>query len=162
MLAGTCDAAGESRVAAGESRVAAELSFAMRTLQRFSAATDIEPLGVVLFGSASRGELRQHSDIDLLVVLPDEVRLGRRLYQDWDEAAAQQAEDREVNPHYVHLPRDVGAAGSIWLEAAIEGQVIEDRSGQVTRYLTELRRALASGRFVRAVVHGHPYWRRAA
>ncbi len=31
----------------------------------------VHPLKIVLFGSAARGELRQDSDLDVLVVMPD-------------------------------------------------------------------------------------------
>ena len=32
---------------------------------------EVSPLRVVLFGSAARGELREHSDVDLMVVVPE-------------------------------------------------------------------------------------------
>ena len=31
----------------------------------------VQPLGIVLFGSAARGEMSRHSDLDLLIVMPD-------------------------------------------------------------------------------------------
>ncbi|HUG92064.1 MAG TPA: nucleotidyltransferase domain-containing protein [Planctomycetaceae bacterium] len=31
----------------------------------------IQPLRIILFGSAARGEMGQHSDLDVLVVVPD-------------------------------------------------------------------------------------------
>lgn len=39
-------------------------------LVRFVVET-VQPLRVVLFGSAARGDLGPHSDVDLLVVMPD-------------------------------------------------------------------------------------------
>ena len=43
----------------------------------------LRPLRVVMFGSAARGELRPGSDLDIMVVVPDEVdplRAAQRLY----------------------------------------------------------------------------------
>src|SRR5262245_25913008 len=41
-------------------------------------------VGVVLFGSAARGELTTSSDIDLLIVVDGEI--SRSLYRRWDES----------------------------------------------------------------------------
>ena len=44
----------------------------------------VHPLKIVLFGSASRDEMRSGSDIDVLVVMPDGVHRGhiaQHLYQ---------------------------------------------------------------------------------
>jgi len=37
----------------------------------------VNPLKIILFGSAARGEIKQDSDIDLLVVMPEGVHRGR-------------------------------------------------------------------------------------
>jgi predicted nucleotidyltransferase len=45
---------------------------------------EADPLEVILFGSEARGDAGPHSDIDLLVVMPDGTRRGpteRALYQ---------------------------------------------------------------------------------
>ena len=34
----------------------------------------VQPLRVILFGSAARGEMRAESDVDLLIVVPDGTR----------------------------------------------------------------------------------------
>lgn len=119
-------------------------------------------LGVVLFGSAARGEARADSDVDLLLVLAPKAALRRGLYRRWDELFAEGAMGRELNAHFVHLPEAVHQAGSLWLEVAIEGRVVMDREGRVARLLVALRRAIAAGRFVRGTLHGQPCWRRAA
>jgi len=121
-----------------------------------------ELLGVALFGSAARGELRASSDVDLLLVLEARVPLHRQLYRRWDELVEAKELERELNAHFVHLPQRAEDAGSLWLEVAIEGRVISDRSGRLEGALILLRRAIASGRFVREVAHGQPFWRRAA
>ena len=44
---------------------------------------EAQPRRIVLFGSAARGEMREGSDLDLLVVMPDGVhrrRTAQRLY----------------------------------------------------------------------------------
>jgi predicted nucleotidyltransferase len=33
----------------------------------------VHPLRIILFGSAARGEMGPHSDLDLLIVIPDDV-----------------------------------------------------------------------------------------
>ena len=33
----------------------------------------VHPTRIILFGSASRGEMHEHSDLDLLVVIPDNL-----------------------------------------------------------------------------------------
>ena len=37
----------------------------------------VQPLRIILFGSAARGAMGQHSDLDLLVVVPDGVHRRR-------------------------------------------------------------------------------------
>ncbi len=111
-------------------------------------------MGVLLFGSRARGEERDDSDTDLLVVLDRTRPLVRALYEQWDEAAPLAA----YSPHFVHLPESVAQAGSLWLEAAVDGVILEDPQGNVSRFLGSLRRAIASGQMVRRTAHGHPYW----
>jgi predicted nucleotidyltransferase len=111
-------------------------------------------LGIVLFGSAARGESREGSDIDLLVVLGRERSLSRSLYSLWDERFGAIKE----SPHFVHIPANPGDAGSIWLEAAVDGIVLFDRAGVVSRFLGSIRRLIASGDRKRRWAYGHPYW----
>jgi len=113
-------------------------------------------LGLVLFGSASRQDAGEPSDVDLLVVVAPEVPLTRDLYRDWDKQRFL-AGGRPVNPHFVHPP-DPGTAGGIWFEAALDGIVISDEADAVNAILRRLRQAIASGQLRRHLVHGHPYW----
>jgi predicted nucleotidyltransferase len=112
-------------------------------------------VGVLLFGSAARGEQRADSDIDLLVVVGPEVPLSRALYGRWDDAIGN---DTTLSPHFVHLPRDIRKAGSIWCEAAVDGTTLYDRDGDLGRLLREMRRSMAEGRIRRKSAYGHPYW----
>lgn len=118
-------------------------------------------IGIVLHGSWTRGEARPGSDIDSLIVVDDALPLTRGLYRAWDAQPLDWA-GRPVDVHFVHLPRSVGRAGGVWCEAAIEGRVVADRSGQVDDTLIRIRRAVADGVLVRKRAHGQPYWTVAA
>ncbi len=111
-------------------------------------------VGVVLFGSVARGESREGSDIDLLIVLSQDQALGRKLYATWDERFGV----NQQSPHFVHIPGTAADAGSLWLETAVEGVILYDRDGSVSRFLGRIRRLIASGKLKRRSVYGHPYW----
>ncbi len=114
-------------------------------------------VGVVAFGSWVRGEAGATSDVDLLVVLEERVSLTRDLYRRWDEAPITWA-GRPVEPHFVHLPDPRTVTGGVWAEAAIEGVVLFERRLAISRRLAAVRRQILSGRLVRRLVHGQPYW----
>lgn len=115
---------------------------------------DTSLLGVLLFGSVARGEEHDGSDIDLLIVIARERPLARLLYRQWDEAWPEVV----YSPHFVHLPDSIEKAGSVWLEAAVEGVMLYEGDGSVRRFLGQLRKAMAAGRLVRRTAHGHAYW----
>jgi len=110
--------------------------------------------GIVLFGSQARGEARENSDVDLLVVVAKDVELSRELYRQWDLLGM----DRRVSPHFVHEPESVQDAGSVWYETALDGVIVYERDRSVTQFLQAVRRAIAAGRLRRRSAHGHPYW----
>jgi hypothetical protein len=111
-------------------------------------------VGVILFGSTARGDEHDGSDVDLLIVVAPERPLSRKLYGQWDEAWPTGA----YSPHFVHLPDRIEKAGSVWLEAAVDGVVLHDGGGSVQRFLGRLRRVIAEGGLVRRTAYGHPYW----
>lgn len=111
-------------------------------------------MGVVLFGSMARGESRLNSDMDLLIILRQSLALTRKLYARWDQRFAPD----EGSPHFVHLPPDAMAAGSLWFEAAVDGIVLHDVDEEVARFLGSIRRLMASGKLKRRSAYGHPYW----
>jgi predicted nucleotidyltransferase len=113
--------------------------------------------GVILFGSTARGESRESSDIDLLIVLEEKLTLARSLYERWDRTFTGTA-GSSVSPHFVHLPRDEEKAGSLWCEAALDGVVLLDPEGAVVRLLRRIRRSMAEGSLQRKSAYGHPYW----
>lgn len=124
--------------------------------------------GVVLFGSRAHGWDGPGSDVDLLLVLRDGAVLGRDRYVEWDRTLARAAEVRalgtQVSPHFALLPTGrPGAAdggGGLWLEAALHGVVLWQRSPAVSRWIAEARELMAEGVLRRRRTHGQPYWRR--
>jgi hypothetical protein len=117
-------------------------------------------VGIVLFGSAARGEAIETSDVDLLIVLESTTRIERSLYDRWDgvlRSRGRPGEDR-VSPQFAALPPSPEEVGGLWLEVAREGIVLDDRDGRLAKFLISLRDFVASGAVSRRKVHGHPYW----
>jgi predicted nucleotidyltransferase len=133
--------------------------------------TDLQPLvdavrkelserviGVVLFGSLARGQAREHSDIDLLVVLSSDANFDRDLY---DQLPYRTHLGRPVSYNVVRLPGDIRRASSLWFEVAVDGVVLFDLGLALSRTLGALRRLLLEGQFRRRSSYGVGYWERA-
>lgn len=114
-------------------------------------------VGVLLYGSWARGEATASSDIDALVVLEAARPITRALYREWDRVTLEH-DGHPIEVHFVGLPAPGGAPGTVWLEAALDGIVVFDRGGRMTRHLGEVRRDIAAGTRVRRRAHGQPYW----
>ena len=121
---------------------------------------------VVLFGSGARGDAGTWSDVDLLIVVAAAVPITRALYRTWDRSVAAAAAIRalgpSVNPHFAHLPvADAGTGGgggSLWLEVALHGSVLWQRTWALSRWLGSARERMAEGAIRRRYAHGQPYW----
>jgi len=111
--------------------------------------------GLVLFGSFARGRETANSDIDLLVVVTGSVPLDRDVYSRWQLG---KCSGREVAPLFVHIPAEGERIGGLWFEAAFDGIVLFDRDLRLSRFLSQVRNLVASGRVRRMMTHGHPYW----
>lgn len=118
--------------------------------------------GLVLFGSAARGELWETSDVDLLAVLRPGVSPARRFYALWDaEVVPPEAPlSRRISPHFVALPQGPEAAGGLWFEVALDGVILWDSRWRIAGLLSRLRREIAEGAVARKLVHGQPCWMR--
>lgn len=111
-------------------------------------------IGVVLFGSNVRGEQRENSDVDLLIVMHEDAALDRALYKKWDEKLDI---GHEYSPQFSHFPKGEKAS-SLWLEVAMEGEILLDTDYQIKVKLRDIRESIAAGKYVRKISHGHPYW----
>src|SRR6266542_1229455 len=118
-------------------------------------------VGVLAFGSWSRGEAADLSDIDVLVVVESSVELDRNLYRKWDEAPVRW-NGRLADPHFVRLPESGETVGGLWAEAALDGVVLFERGLELSLRLVSVRHVIAEGRLVRRFAHGQPYWARVA
>lgn len=117
-----------------------------------------ELLGLALFGSAARGEMRGGSDVDLLIVLRPTAELSRQRYADWDKLSAPLLGEAEINPQFVRLHEEALDAGGLWYEVAIDGKILYEWDFEITRFLGKIRDAMARGEISRKISHGHPYW----
>lgn len=141
-------------------------------VSRLTAGSKLEPVisevrsafgeslsGIILFGSAVRGEQTKISDIDLLIVLKSEVAISRKLYQIWDDSIALSVGEA-YSPQFVHLPKDFDSISSLWLEVGLEGEILFDQSDSIRHCVSKIKQQIAEGRFVRRLSHGSPYWMR--
>lgn len=112
--------------------------------------------GVVLFGSSVRHERRKSSDIDLLIALRAKRKVDRSLYHLWDESVGPLLHE-SYSPQFSHFP-NLQEVSSLWLEIAVEGEVLFDANGLLKDSLRQVREKIAEGEYQRKLSHGHPYW----
>jgi len=120
-------------------------------------ATQIHPNdleGLILFGSWARGEQREGSDIDLLVVLREGVSIKRDLYRQWEKVE----ENTSVEPSIVALPSLDQPFSGLWAEVALDGIILFECSQKIRHYLYKARQAIANGSLRRERAHGQNYW----
>ena len=121
---------------------------------------------VALFGSRAQGHAGPGSDVDLLLVLSDGATLGRERYAAWDRTLASAAQVKalgaQVNPHFARLPAGrpgtADGGGSLWLEVALHGIVLWQRTSALSRWMGDARELMAAGVVRRRLAHGQPYW----
>ena len=82
-----------------------------------------QPLRIVLFGSAARGELRDGSDLDMMVVVPegeDTLRASQRLYVEMARQRVSVGVDLVVTTP-ARFDERKGSLGSVFREVARDG-----------------------------------------
>jgi hypothetical protein len=114
-----------------------------------------EPEAILLFGSTARGQARTDSDIDLLIVLPEAIQIRRSLYQTWEKTIAPKF--AQHSPQFVNPPRQTSNHSGLWLEVALDGQVLFGLE-KISVTLAKIKETIASGLYQRKWSHGHPYW----
>ena len=115
-------------------------------------------LGVVAFGSWTRGDESPSSDLDILLVADDGVAITRELYRRWEAEPPLSWQGHPVSPHFVHMRPGYDPVSGFWAEVALDGIVVFDPEWVVSRYLVTLRRRISDGEIKRRVVGGHAYW----
>ena len=136
---------------------AAGLSAAAEVVVMIRAGLGADLLGVVAYGSFARGELAAGSDVDLLIVLSEGVKITRSLYRQWD-GVVPAWEGREIDLHFVHLPDRDNPVSGTWAEAGVCGIVLYDHDLLVSRRLIDIRSRIAGGELTRRMAQGQPYW----
>lgn len=122
---------------------------------------DINAIGIWLFGSAARGTSTERSDIDLLIVLKAGSAIERKLYRVWDEKVASKLAAlgwSHASPQFVVVPENLELAGGLWFEVGVEGIRLWEDGSSVSRFMYQIRAAMAQGEIERRFSHGHPYW----
>ena len=117
--------------------------------------------GVLLFGSWARGEQREGSDIELLIVLREGVAIKRELYRKWEKTETQLASETSqclVEPSIVTLPSLNSLPSSLWAEVSIDGILLFEQTQKIREYLFKVRQAIANGALRRERTHGQNYW----
>jgi predicted nucleotidyltransferase len=137
------------------------LGGASRAVERAARLFGDRLIGIAAFGSWARGEAVKGSDVDILVVLDPGMTLNRELYRRWDEAPVVWGQ-RVVEPHFVHLPPRRETVAGIWAEVALDGIVLFETGLRLSTRLVLVRQDIVSGRIVRHLAHGQPYWVEAA
>jgi predicted nucleotidyltransferase len=117
----------------------------------------------VLFGSVARGEARESSDIDLLVIahelpaIPAERR--RPFLRDWDRVRSAKGFSYVEWNLVMKSPDEARYHSPLYLDIVEDGILLLDREGFFERVLTEMRermRALGSRRIF--LGDGTWYW----
>lgn len=114
--------------------------------------------GVLVHGSWARGEEQDGSDVDVLIVVDDGVSIDRETYRLWDAAGELAVDGHPVEVHFARPLSEAEAVTPLWAEIATDGIVVFERDHAVSRFLSRIRGQIASGRLVRRIVHGQPYW----
>lgn len=127
-------------------------------------------LGLLVFGSVARGDWTPNSDIDLLVVVrgwekPTWERtreLGELISKLRQTQEYKKAVEQGLVPIVQHYPLDdVEAKGShrIYIDACMEGIILYERDGFLTRVLGDFRKRMADlGAYKVCLPKGGYYW----
>ena len=115
-------------------------------------------LAIVLFGSQARGETTASSDIDLLLVFSAATKITRSLYRKFEAVLESLPDQNRTSIHCVRIPEDVKSVSGFWFEIALDGKVLWKKNDEINVYLGMVKSAICSGKYVRKMSSGQPYW----
>ena len=115
-------------------------------------------LGVVAFGSWTRGAESPSSDLDILLAAGERVSVSRDLYRNWDAEPGLSWHGHPVSPHFARLRPEFEPVSGFWAEVALDGLVVFDPEWVVSRHLVALRRRISAGEIKQRVAGRRSYW----
>ena len=113
---------------------------------------------IVLFGSQARGEATASSDVDLLLVFSAATKITRSLYRKFEAIVESFPDEGRYSIHCVSIPEDVKSVSGFWFEIALDGMVLWKKNEGISIYLSKVKNAICSGKYVRKMSSGQPYW----
>jgi predicted nucleotidyltransferase len=123
-----------------------------------SAYQDDELLALILFGSQARGEATATSDLDLLLVFSAATKITRSLYRKFESVLESHPDQSRTSIHCARIPEDVKSVSGFWFEIALDGKVLWKKNDEIDIYLSKVKSAICSGKYVRKMSSGQPYW----
>jgi len=126
-----------------------QTAYLREAVERLHAALGDDLIGVVLYGSHARGEAREDSDVDLLVIARDlperrydrSVRL-QSVFQGIKDAPDFSVLGKTPEEFESYFP-------SLYLDIGLDGVVLHDRGGYVAGKLKRIREIIAHTGLVR-------------
>ncbi|MCB0370907.1 MAG: hypothetical protein KDD45_16165 [Bdellovibrionales bacterium] len=74
------------------------------------------------------------------------------MYHQWDQL---RHVPQKATPQFVHLVSPNEVIGGIWLESALDGEIIYARNDSLKKRLSYIRKQIAEGKYQRKTSHGH-------
>ena len=114
-------------------------------------------IGCILIGSFARQTATTQSDVDILVVVNEGFKHSREQIRRWDDAELK-VDGKPVSATFIKIAEEEIPENVLWLEAAIDGQIVYDHAGTLFSILRRIRQAIADKSIHRRYSHGQPYW----